>query len=44
MSELRRGTPFAASLDAAAAAQHDFDATAALQRFVTLEAIVDFDR
>jgi hypothetical protein len=42
LAALSEHLPFAASLEAAAAAEGDFDATAALQRFVELGAIVGF--
>ncbi len=42
LGALRRGTPFAAAVAAGAADDADFDAGAALRRFVAAEAIVDF--
>jgi len=41
LDALKRGAPFAAALNAGEASADGFDATAALQRFVALEAIVD---
>jgi len=42
LDAMSRGERFAASVDAAAARDAEFDAAAALHRFVALEAIVDF--
>jgi hypothetical protein len=42
LDALRRGEPFAASVDAGGANDVEFDASAALLRFVAIEAIVDF--
>jgi hypothetical protein len=42
LDECRRGTSFAAAVDAADACDDGFDAVSSLQRFVALEAIVDF--
>ena len=42
LNALGERMPFAASLEAAGAAERDFDAAAALRRFVALGAIVDF--
>ena len=41
LDALRRGEPFAAAIDAGVAADEEFDAAAALRRFVAIEAIVD---
>ena len=44
LSSLARGEPFAAALGLGAAGDPGFDASAALQRFVAAEAIVDYRR
>lgn len=41
LQAIRRGASFAAAVDAGQAGDDEFDATAALQRFVSVEAIVD---
>jgi hypothetical protein len=43
LAALERGEPFAASVEAAVAGDGAFDAVAALRRFVSLGAIVDFE-
>jgi hypothetical protein len=42
LDQCRRGIAFAPALEAAAACDENFDAPAALQRFVAAHAIVDF--
>jgi hypothetical protein len=42
LDECRRGTSFAAAVEAADACDDEFDTVSSLQRFVALEAIVDF--